>query len=314
MLRPISNHSDFSRRAVIAGAGLLALSACSAQKKINQVSLLESKIAQLEKQAGGRLGAFILDTATGRSIAHRADERFGMCSTFKLSLAAAILQMADAGKLQLDTILPYSKADLVSNSSVTTQNVASGGMAIEALAKAVQLTSDNAAANILMKHIGGPATLTAFWRSLGDNISRADRYETELNLVPAGEVRDTTSPQAIARSTAKFLTSDTLLPASREKLIGWMAETKTGAKRIRAGLPPLWRQGDKTGTGTHESYGNKYNDIAIFWPPVRPPVIVTCFYEGPVFSKEIRDVDQAVLAEVGRIAAAQSAEWAGGFD
>jgi beta-lactamase class A len=156
--------------------------------------------------------------------------------------------------------------------------------------------------------------MTAYWRSLGDTISRADRYEPEMNFVPEGEVRDTTSPQAMARSMAQFLTTDALPSASREKLLGWMAETKTGTKRIRAGLPQSWRQGDKTGTGSSKKYNSKYNDIAIFWPPARTPVIVTAYYEADGRYTEMRDQDQAVLAEVGRIAAATAVEWAGGLD
>ncbi len=298
----------------IIGGGALLVAGCASKIPTGGSGQSAQALSALEAKSGGRLGAYIFDTASGKFVGHRADERFGMCSTFKLSLAAAILQMAERGTVKLDTFLPYTQADLMNVSPVTTQNLSKGGMTVEALAKATQITSDNAAANILLKHIGGPKTLTAFWRSLGDNVSRLDRYEGEMNLVPKGEVRDTTSPAAIARSMAKFLTSDVLSQASRDKLIGWMAETQTGLKRIRAGLPESWKQGDKTGTGIHKSYTNKYNDIAIFWPPARPPVIVTCFYEGPVFFDDMRDADQAVLAQVGRIAAAQAVDWHGGLD
>jgi beta-lactamase class A len=271
-------------------------------------------MADLDAASGGRLGAFVLDTASGRMTGHRADELFGMCSTFKLSLCAALFQLAEQGELSLDELLPYSKADLLPVSPVTTENLPKGGMTVEALAKATQLTSDNAAANILMRRIGGAGAVTAFWRSLGDGVSRLDRYETELNLVPPGELRDTTSPRAMAHSMAKFLTTDVLSIMYREKLIGWMADTATGTKRIRGGLPQSWRQGDKTGTAIHTSFANKYNDVAIFWPPARPPVIVACFYEGPGHFESIRDEDQAVLAEVGRIAAVEAVEWHGGLD
>ncbi len=305
------------RRVLVSGAAFAMTSAvagCAPKSAIVPQNISNDSLAKLEANSGGRLGAYIFDTASGKSAGRRIDERFGMCSTFKLSLAAAILKLSEQGKLRLDDFLPYTKTDLMSVSPVTTENLAKGGMTVEALAKATQITSDNAAANILMKHIGGPTAVTAFWRSLGDNVSRIDRYEPQMNLVSSGEIRDTTSPGAIARSAAKFLTTDTLTIASREKLIGWMAETQTGVKRLRAGLPESWRQGDKTGTGIHESYTNKYNDIAIFWPPARPPVIVSCFYEGPVFFDDMRDVDLAVLAEVGRIAAAQVEEWHRGLD
>lgn len=296
------------------GGAAVAVAACAPKSSLEQLVKPNRALAELEATSGGRLGAFIFDISSGQMTGHRVNERFGMCSTFKLSLGAATFKLAEQGNVKLDDFLPYTKADLLPVSPVTTENLPNGGMTVEALARATQVTSDNAAANILMKHIGGPAAVTAFWRSLGDKVSRLDRFETEMNLVTTGEVRDTTSPRAIAHSMAKFLTTDVLSSASREKLIGWMAQTQTGMKRIRSGLPRNWRQGDKTGTGIHESYANKYNDIAIFWPPARPPVIVSCFYEGPIFFGDIREQDQAVLAGVGRIAAAQAVEWHGGLD
>jgi beta-lactamase class A len=310
----------FDRRKLLIGGGALLaggtipIMGCAPKTAALPRLIQSPALAELETRAGGRLGAFILDTASGMATGHRFDERFALCSTFKLSLAAAILKMADQGTINLDTLLPYTKSDLMPNSPITTENLTKGGMTVEELAKATQMTSDNTAANVLMRHIGGPAAMTAYWRSLGDTISRADRYEPEMNFVPEGEVRDTTSPQAMARSMAQFLTTDALPSASREKLLGWMAETKTGTKRIRAGLPQSWRQGDKTGTGSSKKYNSKYNDIAIFWPPARTPVIVTAYYEADGRYTEMRDQDQAVLAEVGRIAAATAVEWAGGLD
>ena len=296
-----------TRRSVITSCGLLALSACLAKAPAPKIDPFAVKLLELEQRSGGRLGVYILDSATGRAIGQRANERFGMCSTFKLALAAALLQRSDAGLLDLETFIPYTKVDLLPVSPVTQENLSKGGMTIAALAEATQITSDNAAANLLLKQLGGPAALTQIFRSWGDAITRLDRYEPEMNLVPAGELRDTTTPMAFAKTMAKILTTDSILkPISRDKLNTWMVDTKTGVKRIRAGLPPAWKSGDKTGTGAHKGYTNKTNDTAIFWPQGKPPIIVTCYYEGPVISDDIRDADQAVLTEVGRIAA----QWA----
>ena len=300
---------DFDRRGVLAGGALLAVIGCAAKKPEPEpepapVVTADAALSALEKKSGGRLGAFILDTASGNATGHRFDERFGMCSTFKMVLAAAALHRADKGLLDLETVLPYTKADLLPNSPATTENLDKGGMTIAALAEAMQKTSDNAAANVLMRHMGGPAKLTEIFRSWGDKVTRLDRYEMEMNEVPLGEVRDTTSPQAFAQTMEKLLTADLLSPQSRERLIQWMVDTQTGTKRIRAGLPASWKSGDKTGT-----YNNKVNDVAIFWPPARPPVIVTAYYESAGNHEETRNADQAVLAEVGRIAAAQAVEW-----
>lgn len=301
---------EFGRRDVLAGGVALAVAGCADKKPEPAPTVTtNAALAELEKKSSGRLGAFILDTASGNATGHRYDERFGMCSTFKLVLAAAALQLGDKGLLDLDTVLPYTKADLLPNSPATTENIGKGGMTIVALAEAMQKNSDNAAANILMRHMGGPAKLTAIFRGWGDNMTRLDRYEMAMNEVPTGEVRDTTSPQAFAQTMEKLLTGDLLAPQSCERLIQWMVDTQTGIKRIRAGLPASWKSGDKTGT-----YNDKVNDVAIFWPPARPPVIVTAYYESAGHHEETRDADQAVLAEVGRIAAAQAVEWHGGLD
>lgn len=303
------------RRRVLAGGAALTVVSCAPKFPAAPRPIANAELAVLEIKAGGRLGAFILDTASGKMTGHRSDELFGMCSTFKMGLAAVVLWRADKGLLDLETQLSYGAADMVPNSPVTRENLAKGLMSVVALAESTQKTSDNTAANLLMKRLGGPAALTDIFRGWGDAVTRFDRYEPEMNNVPPGEVRDTTSPQAFAQTMAKLLASDDILkPAPRERLTRWMIDTKTGSRRIRAGLPASWKSGDKTGTAWSEGYNNKTNDVAIFWPPARPPVIVAAYYEADGKYEEIRDVDQAVLAEVGRIAAAQAVEWHGGLD
>jgi beta-lactamase class A len=246
---------------------------------------------------------------------HRYGELFGMCSTFKLALAGAVLHLADKGRLNPSAELRYTEADMVPHAPVTGPNLAKGAMRIIELAEATQKTSDNVAANLLIRHMGGPAAVTALLRSWGDDVTRLDRYETEMNNVPPGEERDTTTPRAFAQTMARLLTTDRILsPASRALLIQWMVDTTTGGKRIRAGLPASWGSGDKTGSANSPNYNNKTNDVAIFWPAARMPVIVTAYYESDGKYLQTRDQDQAVLADVGRIAATQALEWHGGLD
>ena len=290
-----------SRRTALLGLSGIALATPAAAKPM--IDLDKRALVDLENKSGGRLGVCVLDTATGRRLGHRADERFAMCSTFKLSLAAAILRQADRGKLSLDTFVPYTKADMVPHAPVTEANLPQGGMTMRALAEAAQKQSDNPAANLLLKQIGGPAGLTQFFRDLGDVTTRLDRFEPAMNDVKPGDEHDTTSPAAMAATAQKILTGDVLKPASRELLIQWMIDTTTGAKRLRAGLPKEWRSGDKTGTALDGTWG-RYNDIAIAWPPGKAPIIVTACYNVENATDDILDKDQAALAEVGRIAAA----------
>lgn len=230
-----------------------------------------------------------------------------MCSTFKLPLAAAILQRAGQGKLKLDAVVPYGKDDMVPHAPVTEKNLDKGGMTIGDLAEAAQKTSDNVAANLLLKQIGGPAGFTQFFREIGDEVTRLDRYEPEMNSGGVvGDERDTTTPAAMAATVAKLFTSDVLAGDSRALLTQWTIDTKTGLKRLRAGLPAGWNAGDKTGTALDGKLG-KYNDVAIAWPKDRGVIVIAAYLNVPQTSDAIEDQHQAVLADVGRIVAA----WAG---
>lgn len=261
------------------------------------------ELSALEAKSQGRLGVGILDTATGELVGYRLDARFAMCSTFKLPLAAEVLRDVDAGKRKLDQFIAYSTADMVSHAPVTKANLAAGGMTLGDLAKAAQLTSDNPAANLVLRELGGPEGLTRRFRAAGDRVTRLDRYEPMMNFVVGDDPRDTTSPAAMAGLIARYLTTNYLSKASQDLLASWMVETQTGAKRIRAGLPAGWRAGNKTGTGMAEGMRDKYNDVAIFWPPGRAPVIVSAYYETAIAYGETLDEFQAVLAQAGRIAA-----------
>ncbi|MEO0030581.1 MAG: class beta-lactamase [Pseudomonadota bacterium] len=263
----------------------------------------QNALEKLEARVGGRLGAFVLDPAGARGFGWRAGERFAQCSTFKLSLAALALREIDAGRLNGAEVLPYSVLDILPNSPVAEAHAGKADLTILGMIEGAQTTSDNLCANLVLRRLGGPAALTQFWRDMGDTTSRLDRYETDLNAVAPGEVQDTTSPEAIARSAATFLLGPVLSPASRQTLLGWMMATQTGLARIRAGVPPSWRAGDKTGTALIPGYSAKLNDIAVLYPPTGNPLVVTAFYEPPGDVQDMRPQDQAVLAEVGRIAA-----------
>jgi beta-lactamase class A len=254
------------------------------------------RIAALEKREGGRLGAFALDTATGRHLEHRSGERFPMCSTFKFLAAAAILQRVDRGADNLDRQIEYSEADLLEYAPVSKEHVKEGRMVLADVCSAAVEWSDNTAANLLLQILGGPQGLTAFIRTLGDSVTRLDSTEPSLNVVAPGDVHNTSSPAAMVRLLSTVLFGQVLSPDSRSRLEGWMLDAKVGEKRIRAGLPPGWRIAHKTGT-----WSNQTNDVGVVWPPHRAPIIVAAFYTHGDTPQEQRE---GVLRDVGRIVAA----------
>jgi beta-lactamase class A len=248
----------------------------------------------LDRKHGGRLGVAILDSGNGRIVAHRGEERFAMCSTFKFVAAAFALARVDRGEEELERRVSYSKADLITYSPVTEKHV-DKGMTVAELCDAAVTLSDNAAGNLLLDSFGGPKGLTEYLRSLGDEASRLDRREPELNEAKPGDPRDTTTPVAMAGVLRQTVLGAALSPASRQQLTAWLVANKTGDKRLRAGVPKGWRIGDKTGTGNN----NATNDICVLWPPGRAPLIVTAYYTESRASFPERE---AVLAEVGRLA------------
>jgi beta-lactamase class A len=251
-----------------------------------------------------RLGVCMLDTVTGEVAGQRVDEHFAMCSTFKLPLVAACLREADHGRLDLAEVLPYTRGDLLPWAPVTGRHVDQGGLSIAVLAQAAQEMSDGPAANLLVKRLGGPAALTGKLREMGDAVFRLDRYEPDLGLVLSGDLRDTTSPRAMAELVRRVCTGDLLQPASRQRLLRWMENTHTGPRRLRAGLPAAWRTGNKTGTGRAEGTTNKCNDVAITFPGRGNPVVVAAYFDSGEFTAQVEARHEAVLAEVGKVAAA----------
>ena len=254
----------------------------------------EQQLQQVEQRTGGRIGVAALDTGSGRNIRHRAEERFPMCSTFKLLAAAAVLHQVDGGKDKLTRFIPYTKADLLEYAPVTRAHVDEGGMTLDALCAAALQLSDNTAANLLLKTIGGPEGLTRYARSLGDKDTRLDRTEPDLNSSAPGDERDTTTPAAMLGDLNVLLLGDALSPASREQLNRWLSGNSTGAGMIRAGVPKDWQVGDKTGRGANGAT----NDIAILRPPGKAPILLAVYSVGSAASLDAR---LGAIAQVARI-------------
>lgn len=252
------------------------------------------RVASLETKIGGRVGVYIRDITGRVLVAHRASERFPLCSTFKFLLAAAALRRVDQGQMSLDQVLSFDASDLLSYAPVAKANVAKGGLPLGELCAATVTVSDNTAANVIMRNIGGPQAVTAFARSIGDPDTRLDRIEPDLNSAIPGDPRDTTTPQAITETLIRTLSGSALAPASQQMLENWMVAATTGLKRVRAGMPKNWVVGDKTGTGANGSA----NVVAIIRPEKRATLFAAIYLTGSNAAAEELD---AIHAEVGRI-------------
>lgn len=284
-----------TRRAALA-APLLALPASGVWANGD----IPARLQELESRSGGRLGVAILDTATGRLIGNRINERFAMCSTCKALAVAFVLSRVDGNAERLDRRITFTERDLVAPFKATKPHVGSEGMTIAELCEAAITVSDSTAANLLFASFGGPMALTAYLRSLDDHVTRLDNVELALNIVKPGEIHDTTSPAAMAATLRRLLLGNALSETSRDLLTGWMIGARNAAaNRLRVGLPAGWRIANKPGTWKKVAT----NDIGVVWPPGRAPIVIAAYLgeaPGSVPSQE------AILADVARIVAAEA--------
>ncbi|WP_095148377.1 class A beta-lactamase [Pseudomonas sp. Irchel s3a18] len=257
---------------------------------------LSRTLTEIETHLNARLGATIIDTESGKVWSHRADERFPMTSTFKAFACAGLLARIDAGKEDPNRRVVVHEDDLVTYSPVTEQRVGGDGMTLSELCEAAMSMSDNTAANIILGTLGGPDGFTRFMRSLGDDITRLDRWETALNEAMPDDPRDSTTPEAIARSLQELVLGTKLSPSSRQQLENWLVGNKVGGPLLRAGLPANWRIADRTGAG---GYGSR-SIVAVIWPPERKPAVVAIYITETEASMDERN---AGIAEIGRMLA-----------
>ncbi|MFG2356243.1 class A beta-lactamase [Streptomyces sp. NPDC048521] len=253
-----------------------------------------AELTDLEQRYGARLGVYARNVRTGRTVSHRAGERFPMCSTFKAFAAAAVLR-DHGGCAPLHRVIHYPPHDILPNSPRTEENQRTG-MTVAGLCAAAIQYSDNAAGNLLLRQIGGPEGLTRFFRSLGDDVSRLDRWEPELNTAIPGDPRDTTTPRAVGGSLERLALGRALDTADREQLLTWLKGNTTSGARFRAGLPRDWVLADKTGTGSYASA----HDIGVAWTTRGTPVVLAV-----LSTKNTQDapVDEALVAEAARVVA-----------
>lgn len=278
------------------GLGAWGLSGCAfiSKQQAAAARTLSDELAALEIQAQGRFGLYVLDTVSGAEAGWRGDERFPMCSTFKTLLAARMLYLAQRDEIRLWRKLYYSPSEVVAWSPISEKRAgANGGMTVQELCEAMVLVSDNTAANVLLEASGGPAALTQWLRELGDSTTRLDRNEPSLNTALPGDERDTTTPQAMVQSLQKLLLGDVLEGYARALLQQWLVDSRTGDKRVRAGMPGDWTVGGKTGSGERGTAC----DTLIVWPTAQSaPLLVTAYLTGSSLDGTGRE---AVLARAG---------------
>ncbi|MFI8497648.1 class A beta-lactamase [Streptomyces sp. NPDC085524] len=260
------------------------------------------RLRDMEREHGARIGVYARNLVTGRMVAHRAQELFPVCSVFKPLAAAAVLRDLDRDGEFLARRIHYTAAEVEAAewAPVTKDHVADG-MTVEALCAAAVSQSDNLAGNLLLRELGGPTAITRFARSLGDRVTRLDRWEPALNSAEPWRTEDTTSPRAIGDTYTRLLLGDALPRTDRDRLTDWLLANTTNTQRFKEGLPG-WRLADKTGGGS--AYGVA-NDVGVVWSPAGVPVVMAVLTtrpeapQGPNDSKLVADTARLLGEAVG---------------
>ncbi|NNN36665.1 class A beta-lactamase [Streptomyces sp. S3(2020)] len=265
--------------AILARRTLLTASAATlvAAAPAHAADDVSRRLRELEARHGARLGVFARDLGTGRTVRYRGGELFPMCSLFKTLASAAVLRDLDRDGEFLSRRIHYTDADLPKEGSDKTREHLADGMTVAELAEVAITFSDNGAGNLLLRELGGPTAVTRFARSLGDPVTRLDRWETELNSAEPWRITDTTSPYAIGRTYGRLVLGDALDRRDRELLTHWLLNNTTSGTRLRAGLPRTWTVADKTGGG---SYGTN-NNVGIAWTPQGTPLVLAVLTTKP---------------------------------
>lgn len=274
-------------------ASVLALSVMFSARA-NESFTIDKAVEQVETNLAAKVGVFILDTRDNRTWRHRADERFPMASTFKVLTCAALL---DKGADVLNRKTVVRKSDLLAYAPVTS-GMAGSEVSASDLCGITMRTSDNTAVNKVLEVLGGPRSVTAFLRKAGDQTTRLDRNEPSLNEGTPGDVRDTTTPRAMATTLTNLVLGSTLGLDARRQLTSWLESNEVGGALLRAGVPPDWRVADRTGAGGFGTRGV----VAVMWPPKRAPIVAAIYITQTRASMDERN---AAIASIGKAIAAE---------
>ena len=281
------------RRTLVAGLPLIAAATP------DRFAPLRRAIVAIERSAGGPIGIALVDTHSGARFEHRAGQRFPLCSTFKLLLAARLLHGADQGEWAMADRLPVTKADMMYHAPLTETRIGGSASLLE-LAEAMCSHSDNPAANIGLKRVGGPAALTAWLRRTGDSVTRIDRYEPEMNNESPGDPRDTTTPAAMLATSRALVEGRILSAPARARLFAWMAGSSTANTMIRPELPPGWSEANKTGSGSWHAR----NIVSVITPPGRKPIWLAAYLyaaksEAEERNRQFGPLGRAIVESLG---------------
>ncbi|MXP42114.1 class A beta-lactamase [Altererythrobacter soli] len=266
---------------------------------------LHEEIRALGKSFDGEIGLAVRDVASGWTAHYEGNDRFPQQSVSKLWVAIAAMTLVDRGKLDLKQEVTLTREDLtLFHQPLRALALRPQGYTTtleDLLVKAIT-RSDNTANDYLLRRVGGPNAVRTVLAELGiagvrfgpgERIMQSEiaglEWRPEYSLerkfydardqVPPAVRRaafeayiadpvDGATPIGMVDALARLQKGQLLSPASTAQLLGILEQTRSGAQRLKGGLPPGWTIGHKTGTGQeYEGMQAGYNDVGILTAP-----------------------------------------------
>ena len=255
-----------------------------------------AELSRLSKAAGGTVGLAVIHVETGRTTEVNGGRSLPLYSVFKLPLAVALLKDVEQNRLRLDQEVHIDPREAVrgavENAALWRAPV---DRSVRELLELSLVRSDNTSSDALLRLAGGPAEVTRDLAALGATGIVIRQPIRAFLASPHRPHPNTASPLAMARLLSRIQKGELLQPAEREMVLGLMAQSTTGLKRIRGGLPPGTPVADKSGTGPA---GTATNDVGLVTlPGARGHLAVAVFVVG---SKRPLEVQEKVIADVAR--------------
>ena len=248
------------------------------------LSALEITLNRIATASRGKIGLALIHLESGRHITIRGHERFPMASVVKLPIALELLRRVADRTLSLDREVWLDASDIRPCCSLSRRHPV-GGIARSAreLLELMLIESDNTAADAVLEIVGGPARVERRMRGLGFRHINVNRSEGQLLLDMAGVIapppdqwtlelqrrlvaevgkdalnagraqylrdeRDTATPYETAAFVGRLQLGDLLPKPQTAMLLGLMARSSTGSRRLKSRLPAETLVAHKTGT------------------------------------------------------------------
>ena len=309
---------------LLLATSLLTVSSAIAQEY--DVKDISQKLEKVTQGLVGRIGVAAQEIGGDEVIAVNGEETFAMASTYKVAIAAKVMDLVDKGELSLDQMVDVPQDMYVAGEVAIAERFPHPGVqfSLANLIYAMITESDNTATDVCIGLAGGAAAVTENLRRLGITDFRVDRTVREILMdfygVPsvtpeavaeaistnpalvAAQVdpnpdfeanpRDHTTPNAYLKLLLAIDGGTAMNPESREFLLGVMSRTRTGAGRLKGLLPKGTPVAHKTGT-----VGGVANDVGYVTLPDGRRFAIAVFTNSSKTSMADRD---RAIAEVSR--------------